>query len=402
MGMSFSEWKEVVLSDICEIVGGGTPKTKVVDYWDGDIPWLSVVDFNNTNRHVSVTERTITELGLSNSSTKLLNPGDLIISARGTVGALAQLAIPMAFNQSCYGIKANNESVNDFLYYAIRNIMSQIKANTHGSVFDTITRSTFDNLKMLLPNISEQQKIAATLSCLDDKIELNNRINKNLEEMARAIFKSWFVDFEPFQDGEFEDSELGMIPKGWRVSVLDEIIELFDSKRIPLSSRNREMMQKVYPYYGATSLMDYVDNYIFDGIHVLLGEDGSVVDNKGYPILQYVWGKFWVNNHAHVLKGKNGFNEDSIYMLLKNTNVRSIVTGAVQLKINQVNLKSVKVIIPTNDHISNFNHIIKPLFDEKRRVLEEKQILIVIRDTLLPKLMSGEIRVPTEEVHVNV
>jgi type I restriction enzyme S subunit len=145
-------------------------------------------------------------------------------------------------------------------------------------------------------------------------------------------------------------------------------------------------------------LMDYVDDYIFDGIYVLLGEDGSVIDSKGYPILQYVWGKFWVNNHAHVLKGKNGFNEDSIYMLLKNTNVQCIVTGAVQLKINQTNLKSLKIIIPQYDCILNFNHILEPLFISKRNVLEENQTLIALRDTLLPKLMSGEIRVPNEEV----
>jgi type I restriction enzyme S subunit len=223
--MSCSGWNHVSLKEICEIIGGGTPKTSVEEYWNGDIPWLSVIDFNNESRHVFCTEKTITEKGLINSSTKILNPSDIIISARGTVGALAQLAVPMAFNQSCYGIRARNMALNDFLYYGIKNIITQIKANTHGSVFDTITRSTFDNLKIMLPSIEEQKAIAATLSCLDDKIELNNRINKTLEEMAQAIFKSWFVDFEPFQDGEFEDSELGRIPKGWRVGYIGELIE---------------------------------------------------------------------------------------------------------------------------------------------------------------------------------
>lgn len=248
------------------------------------------------------------------------------------------------------------------------------------------------------PTKKEQKNISGTLTCLDDKIELNNRINKSLEEMAQAIFKSWFVDFEPFHDGEFEDSELGMIPKGWRVGVLEEMIELYDSKRIPLSSRKREPMKKTYPYYGATSLMDYVEDYLFVGLYILLGEDGTVMDSKGFPILQYVWGKFWVNNHAHVLKGKNGFNEDSLYMVLRNTNIQGIVTGAVQLKINQANLKSVKVIIPSLEAVIRFNNLIEPLFAEKRRSFEETQKLTELRDSLLPKLMSGEIRVPTEEV----
>jgi type I restriction enzyme S subunit len=143
--MSFEKWEKSKISDCCEIIGGGTPKTSVAEYWNGDIPWLSVVDFNNNDRHVFTTEKLITEQGLHNSSTKLLNKGDIIISARGTVGALAQLAIPMAFNQSCYGLRSINSVKNDFLYYAIKNIMNQINANTHGSVFDTIT-STLSTL----------------------------------------------------------------------------------------------------------------------------------------------------------------------------------------------------------------------------------------------------------------
>ena len=194
------------------------------------------------------------------------------------------------------------------------------------------------------------------------------------------------------------DSELGEIPKGWKIGKLDDIIEIHDSKRIPLSVRKREQMLKIYPYYGASSLMDYVDDYIFDGLYILLGEDGTVVDDNGYPILQYVWGKFWVNNHAHVLKGINGFNEDSLYILLKNTNVQSIITGAVQLKINQANLKALRVIIPRKSPLEVFNQVLDPIFAEKRRLLDEIKKLESIRDTLLPKLMSGEIRVPVEEV----
>ena len=214
--------------------------------------------------------------------------------------------------------------------------------------------------------------------------------------MAQAIFKSWFVDFEPFKDGEFEESELGLIPKGWRVGVLGDIIDIFDSKRVPLSNRQRSVMEKKYPYYGAATLMDYVDNYIFEGVHVLLGEDGTVMDEKGYPILQYVWGKFWVNNHAHVLKGKGAFSDEYLYILLKNTNVASIVTGAVQLKINQNNLTGLKIIIPPEDVVKQYNDVVKDIFACFRSNTDEIKILTSLRDTLLPKLMSGEIRVPVE------
>ena len=112
-----SEWKEVALAELTNIVGGGTPSTRNKEYWNGDIPWLSVVDFNNNERWVSFTEKTITQKGLENSSTKLLDKGDIIISARGTVGEIAQLAKKMAFNQSCYGLKVKDGIENDFLYY---------------------------------------------------------------------------------------------------------------------------------------------------------------------------------------------------------------------------------------------------------------------------------------------
>lgn len=126
------------------------------------------------------------------------------------------------------------------------------------------------------------------------------------------------------------------LPAGWRVGTVGEIIEIHDSKRIPLSGAQRAKMEKrIYPYYGAASLMDYVDEYIFDGKYLLLGEDGTVVNDAGYPVLQYVWGQFWVNNHAHILTGKLGFNVESLFLLFKHTPVKSIVTGAVQPKISQ-------------------------------------------------------------------
>ena len=174
------EWKKTSLIEIVELVGGGTPKTSKPEYWNGNINWLSVKDFNNENRYVYSTEKTITEQGLNNSSTKLLQKDDIIISARGTVGEMAMIPFPMAFNQSCYGIKAKKGIDNTFLYYLIKNSVRKFKAMTHGSVFDTITRDTFANIDVNIPDIGAQYRIAKTLSSIDDKIENNHRINKNL------------------------------------------------------------------------------------------------------------------------------------------------------------------------------------------------------------------------------
>lgn len=169
------------LSEIMELMGGGTPKTSIPDYWNGDIPWLSVKDFNNESRYVYKTEKSITKMGLENSSTKLLSKDDTIISARGTVGAIAMIPFPMAFNQSCYGLRAKAKIVDSvFLYYLIKHNVYILKKNTHGSVFDTITRDTFDRIEVDIPHIELQKKIASVLSLIDDKIELNNKINDNL------------------------------------------------------------------------------------------------------------------------------------------------------------------------------------------------------------------------------
>jgi len=331
---------------------------------------------------------------------------DIVLTTRGTVGNVAFYNNRVPFNN----IRINSgmvilrakqsEYLPEFVYWMFRSnyIQDQINALKTGSAQPQLPITIMRTIKVLKPKLCEQKVIAATLSALDDMIELNNQINKTLEEMAQAIFKSWFVDFEPFKNGEFEESELGLIPKGWRVGVLGDIIDIFDSKRVPLSNRQRSVMEKKYPYYGAATLMDYVDNYIFDGVYVLLGEDGTVMDEKGYPILQYVWGKFWVNNHAHVLKGKGVFSDEYLYILLKNTNVASIVTGAVQLKINQNNLTGLKIMIPPEDVVKQYNDVVKDIFACFRSNADEIKILISLRDTLLPKLMSGEIRVPVEDV----
>ena len=153
-----SKWKEYKLSDIMDLIGGGTPKTSNPDFWDGDIPWISVKDFNGERRYVGETEKKITQAGLENSSTKILSKGDIIISARGTVGELAIIPSDMAFNQSCYGLRAKDFVDSTFLYYLLKQSVNILKHNTHGSVFDTITRDTFDSIDVSLFPLSPPNK----------------------------------------------------------------------------------------------------------------------------------------------------------------------------------------------------------------------------------------------------
>ena len=179
------------------------------------------------------------------------------------------------------------------------------------------------------------------------------------------------------------------LANGESVFKFSELVELEDSKRVPLNSRDRETRKGPYPYYGATSIMDYVDDYLFDGVRVLLGEDGTVIREDGRPVLQYVWGKYWVNNHAHILKSKSAYSLEAIYIALARTTISHIVTGAVQMKISQKNLNNLELEMPALNDLS----YLEDIFTLYRSNVEESKKLANIRDSLLPKLMSGEIDV---------
>ena len=289
-----------------------------------------------------------------------------------------------------------------FLYYSMKICLKDFKRVSQGTSTRFLTKKILDDFEIQVPKMETQIKIVEILDSISAKIEINKRINDNLFNIASLLQTEWMVNFTPFKSGQFKSSAFGLIPENWEVGNLGDVIELLDSKRVPLSGQDRENMEKIYPYYGAASLMDYVEDYIFDGVYLLMGEDGTVVDDKGFPILQYVWGKFWVNNHAHILKGKNGFNVESLYLLLSKTNIQSIVTGAVQAKVNQSNLKSIEIIIPPVEVMEKFNNLIKPLFDTIRSNNDEIKKLQKLRDTLLPKLMSGEIDVSQIKINCDL
>lgn len=286
---------------------------------------------------------------------------------------------------------AKNGIDSHYLYYLLANdsFFEYSMATAKGTKMPRGDKKALMKYEVPDFDLNEQHKIVGVLSAIDGKIQLNNKINKNLEQQAQALYKDRYIDLSPFS---------GKIPVGWHIGTVSEIIELHDSKRIPLSSREREKLDKIYPYYGATSVMDYVDRYLFDGIFLLLGEDGTVIDDKGFPILQYVEGKFWVNNHAHIITGKNCFTVELLYLLFSLTNLKSIVTGAVQPKISQTNLKKVSVLIPDDEELELFDRIIQPFFAQIRILRTENDRLATIRDTLLPRLISGEIDVSSINV----
>jgi type I restriction enzyme S subunit len=408
-----NNWNTYKLSQVIKIVGGGTPKTSEPKYWDGNIPWLSVKDFQGERKFVYETEKTISDEGLKKSSTKLLPKDSIIISARGTVGELAVLGKEMTFNQSCYGILPNEKVDNQYLYYLLKQKVLELQSLSYGSVFDTITTKTFDGLDVKIPeNIQEQQSIASILSAIDDKIENNLAINKTLEEMAMALYKHWFVDFGPFKDGEFVESELGMIPKGWEVKSIENLLSIKPLNGLYKKSEfqgygNRWLkMSSVYGLDIITNqkmeLISVTDNEIekFGCIKddIVFGRTSLVLEGIGkcaiikcednVPIFE--------SNLFRIRLDKKKVFPDIIYIFFKTKygrdEVKKLARQTAAVSITSKDLTNIKIALP---NILVQNEVAEKLdfyINKQLENIKENQILTQLRETLLPQLVSGALR----------
>ena len=397
--------------------------------------------------------------------------GDVVITTEAPLGEVAQLPDKkIALAQRVITLRGRQGTVdNTFLKYLLLSSKFQhdLQARATGTTVVGVKQSVLRKIDLTFPDFDVQTGIAHILGTLDDKIELNRRMSQTLEEMARALFKSWFVDFDPVHakaalknhapltekpptprqhppaeqraattlgsapplpsaanpsgDGawtveraqaylermdpaiaalfpdSFEDSELGEIPRGWLASTVGNVSRNHDRRRVPLSKKQRSEMQGAFPYYGATGIFDYVDGFLFDGNYLLIGEDGSVAKEDGTAFSQYVSGKIWVNNHAHVLEGSSSVSTEFLYCFFQFAQVAPYVTGAVQLKLSQGRMNRIQLPLASEKILLAFDSAVKPIF--QWILLKQKEILSLseLRDTLLPKLISGKLRVPDTE-----
>ena len=275
---------------------------------------------------------------------------------------------------------------------------------SNGSTRGNINAKTFADCPIILPPRAQQDYLVRVLSSLEEKIQINNQINQELEAMAKTLYDYWFVQFDfPDQNGKPYKSSGGKmvynpelkreIPEGWGVEKLGDITICHDSKRVPLSSNDRELVKGKIPYYGATGIMDYVNDYIFDGDYVLMAEDGSVMTEKGTPILQRISGKNWVNNHAHVLEPVKNHSCKLLMMLLKDVSVMKIKTGSIQMKINQENMNKIVVPAIPLELLFEINQKLEVIDKQQLNLIEENKQLTQLRDWLLPMLMNGQVKV---------
>lgn len=323
--------------------------------------------------------------------------GDLLITTRGTYG------IPYIYKEEdmFYFADGNLTWLKDFdenlmaefLYYWILSYEGQkkIDAIAKGTAQKAVPIALIKDIELLIPNIETQKKVVNILKSYDALIENNQKQIKLLEEAAQRLYKEWFVDlrFPRYEDTPIVDG----VPEGWHMGSIKEISTCLDKMRKPLSGKARDIQKKIYPYYGAADLMDYVENYLFDGIYLLFGEDGTVITKDGTPVLQYVWGKFWVNNHAHVFQGNEFYSTEFLYMLCRHMKIADVVTGVAQPKISQGRLNDKKILIPDKFLALEYSDVTKAMFTKIRNLKDRIYLLQEARERLLTKLMSGEIEV---------
>ena len=382
------EWKEYNFTEIATIISGGTPKTSNCEYWDGDIPWLSVKDFGNDLKYVYTTERQITKLGLDNSPANILSKDDIILSARGTVGELSMIPFPMSFNQSCFGLRAKDIVDAHFLYYLMKTKVRELKNNSHGSVFDTITRATLDNLTCRLPSLNLQKQIARCLSTLDDKIELNRKINDNLEQQAQNIFNHYFID-NPMELGYYSEGVLtdiavylnGLAMQKFRPEGSDfglpvlKIKELGQKSCDNNSDRCSSLIKEEYIVNDGDVIFSWSGTLLVDlwcGGKCGLNQHLFKVTSDTYPKwFYYFWTKHHLDNFIRVAKDK------------------AVTMG----HIKRTELEKANIIVPTLDKLSEINRIMSPIINEIINHRVEMRRLAQLRDSLLPQLMSGELKI---------
>ncbi len=413
------EWKEVRLGDVCtRVCSGGTPKSTNLSYYGGEIPWLNTkeIDFNR----IYSTEKTITDSGLNNSSAKWIVPNTVTVAMYGaTAGKSCIVKVPMTTNQACCNLTINDEVADyEFVYYSLKNDYTTLASLANGGAQQNLNAQIIKDYVLKMPSLADQRRIASILSSLDRKIELNNKINADLEEMAQAIFKNWFVDFEPFKDGKFVDSELGMIPEGWKVISLNEILDNvsgYSYKGSELQSSNIAMATiKNFERKGGFKTEGYKEIVIskkiketqfvnmFDVLvaHTDLTQNAEIVGNPAIVLSKGGYEKLIMSmDLTKVISKIDGVTNGLLYCILSTSRFKEhalgYVNGTTVLHMSKKAVPEYTCAFPKDiNQIRDLCITLDSIYKRMAVTYDENSRLSLLRDTLLPRLMSGEIEVP--------
>lgn len=375
-------WKEIKLGEIADVIGGGTPSTKNSSFWGGEIPWLTPKDLSGYNkRYISEGERNITLEGLNSSSSRLLPKNTILLTSRAPIGYLAISSTSLCTNQGFKSIVLKQGFDPLFFFYLLKNNIEYIISMSSGSTFAEISGSQVKNLTFRIPeDIDVQKKIAGVLSALDDKIELNNQINSNLEQQAQALFKSWFIDFEPFG---------GKMPNDWKQYKIKEFVPVITGKKNANVSSNTGK----YPFFSCSQTIARTNEYSFNGRAILVAGNGDF-NVKFYD------GKFEAYQRTYVLIPYQQQLAAWLFYAIKYNlnNIISSARGSVISFITKGSLEESVIAAPRKINNMPIMETLSKIADIILHKIKENQRLSEIRDSLLPKLMSGEIDVSKVDI----
>jgi len=406
-----SEWRECSLDDVAELTGGYAFKSS--QYQSNGVFVLRTLNIGDDGSITQGDAVFVSDADAREFSRFQLCEKDILFvmvgATLGKIGKVSKSILPALLNQNMWRIRARRDLVDqDFLYYSFKECVLEIIGWASGSARGFLRRDDCRSLRISLPTLEEQKEIAHILGTLDDKIELNRKTNETLEAMAKALFKSWFVDFDPvrakvegrptglpdeiselFPDS-FEDSELGEIPRGWSVAALSDIARISTGKR-PESVADFRSSANHIPVYGGAGVMGYTRNALTDGEPILAtGRVGTL------GVVNRVLEKAWISDNTLIVNpGKSDFVY--VYHFLLTQDLKSLNRGSTQPLLSQTELKSLPIARPPQSLLSTFCELTQHWQERQASLLKDDVNTKALLDTLLPKLISGQIRIPDAE-----
>ena len=372
---------EYRIKDIGEVVGGGTPRTDTPEYWNGNIPWLSPVDLSNySNIFISKGQNNITELGLKKSSTKLLPKDTVLLSSRAPIGYLAIAENEICTNQGFKSIICDKKKVVPlFLYYYLKLNIEQLKSFASGATFPELSGNTLKKIKIQLPPLPTQQKIASILSAYDNLIQNYKKQIEALQTAASELYKEWFVRFRfpGYQTTRFENG----IPEGWKIERLTKLVEIkYGKDHSKLDDGN-------IPVYGSGGIMRYCNKALYDKETVLIPRKGSLNN------IMYANRPLWtVDTMFYSIMLRKNFAK-YLYYVLSKIDMESFNAGAALPSMTTEILSHFKIIVPDNKTLELFDNKIALIFTQIDNLQQQITNLTQQRNLLLPRLMSGKLEV---------
>jgi type I restriction enzyme S subunit len=385
-----SRWRKRALGDLLEVVidyRGKTPRKMGGDWSDEGYRVLSAKHVKDGEIVKEEEIRRVSQDVYERWMQIEVEPGDIILTSEAPFGEALywDRDEKVVLGQRLFGLRPNPKLVDGrFLYYAIADyhFQQQLAARATGTTVRGLRQAELLKCTVPVPERPIQKAIAYTLSCIDKMIKINNQVCRNLESQAETMFKNWFIDFEPFKDGEFIDSPLGLIPKGWKVEKLEELVN------IKYGKDHRSLPDGDIPVYGSGGLIRYISEAIYTSESVLIPRKGTLNN------VMLVNHPFWsVDTMFYTEINKPNFAK-FLFQLLKRKDLASMNVGSAVPSMTVALLNQIRFVLPPDEILEQFERVTNPFYLKIENNRRQNQILAALRDTLLPKLMSGEIEVP--------